>query len=82
MSALYTIINPQLAILNGLGLAFSYTLPDPLDTNIGPFNMDKTEYMLLPALNYGLDSLAYNLVLTTQGPSTITGTGTLPSIFY
>ena len=84
MKALYDIINPQLSILDGLGLAFSYTRPDSLSVTIGPFNLDKTEYMLLPQLNYGLNATTeqYKLVVTNLEPGTLTGTGTLPNIFY
>jgi hypothetical protein len=70
MTAIYEIINPQLTILQGLN-QFPYTVPDPLDTNVGPFNTDMTEYQVLPQLNYGLNQNMYPLVLTTRRPSTI-----------
>jgi hypothetical protein len=82
MIALYDIINPQLTILEGLNI-LSYTLPDPIQTNIGPFNIDKTEYELLPQLNYGLNPIMYPLVLTNMYPSTITDLSILPpGLFY
>jgi len=62
MSALYSIINPQMAIINGLKI-ISYVLPDPLNTTIGPFNVDKTQYQLLPQINYGLNPAFYPLVM-------------------
>jgi hypothetical protein len=82
LTDLFNIINPQIAILNGLNI-MSYTLPDPLDTNTGPFNTDKTEYELLHQLNYGLNQAMYPLVLTSLVPSTISDTSILPSnLFY
>lgn len=63
MGALYSIINPQMAIINGLNI-ISYVLPDPLDTNTGPFNIDMTQYQLLAQLDYGLNPAFYPLVLT------------------
>jgi hypothetical protein len=69
MSALYTTINPQMNIINGLNV-ISYVLPDPLDTNIGPFNLDMRQYQLLEQLDYGLNPAFYPLVLTT--PTTTT----------
>jgi hypothetical protein len=90
MIAIYEIINPQLTLLQGLNI-FSYTVPDPLDTNVGPFNTDMTEYEILPQLNYGLNQNTYPLVLTSRRPSTIMGmddvlstmkTGTNQSLFY
>ena len=81
MIALNVIMGPQLAILQSLNL-FSYVVPDAVPTNIGPFNLDMTEYALLPQLNYNLSQSMYPYVLTNQQPAGITGTGTLPSAFY
>jgi hypothetical protein len=81
MTELNLIMGPQLSILHSLNL-FSYIVPDEVPTNVGPFNLDKTEYAILPQLNYGLNQAAYSYVLTSQQPVGITGTGTLPSAFY
>jgi len=81
MSKLYDIINPQLTLLNGLNI-FSFTLPDPLDVNVGPFNTDMTEYQLLPLLDYGLNITDYPLVFTDRVPSTITDLSVLPSSLF
>jgi hypothetical protein len=79
LSALNAIIYPQLTIIEGLNI-LSYTLPEPVNSNLVPFNMDMTEYALLPQLNYGLNQAVYPLVLTHLKPSNVTGT--LPSVFY
>jgi hypothetical protein len=61
LSDLYGIINPQIEILNGLSL-FQYVLPDPVTTNAGPFNLDKSAYEIRAQLDYGLNSELYPLV--------------------
>lgn len=79
LSAINAIINPQLTIIDGLNV-LSYTLPEAVDSSIEPFNIDMTEYALLPQLNYGLNQATYPLVLTHLRPSNVSGT--LPSAFY
>lgn len=82
ITALYEIINPQLTIIEGLNI-LSYTLPDPIQTTVPPFNLDKTEYQLLPQLNYGLNPTMYPLILTNIVPNTITDVSILPNgLFY
>ena len=70
MAALYDIINPQIDIINGLNI-ISYVLPDPLDTNAGPFNTDVKQYELLDQLDYGLNPAFYPLVLTPAPTTTV-----------
>jgi len=81
LSTLFGIINPQLLILQGLNI-FSYVVPDSLRTDLGPFNTDKTEYELLPQLNYGLNPTMYPLVLSSGIPNTISDVNILPTGFF
>ena len=68
---LYRIIIPQIEILDGLNL-FQYILPDPVSTNVGPFNTDKSAYEILPQLDYGLNPELYPLVYNVLVVATTT----------
>jgi hypothetical protein len=78
MGAIYTnYITPQMSLVAALNI-LSYTQPDLVPTNLGPFNLDLTEFQLLAPLNYSLNVLNYPLVL--QASSQVATTTTAPPV--